>query len=144
MTLLLAAIAALTMQGRVTSPAAWTWVLYEGDTVTLANEVPDTPRLRATFECEAGSSVAKLTLYDGAPSANGMAQVSAGQSNAAVAVSDGARGAGVLTVRTDHPVFAAFASSGQMSVRASDARVAVVVEPEHLAKLRRFAELCAG
>lgn len=142
MIMILAAIAALAIQGR--SQPVWTWALYEGDTVTLANEVPDTPRLRATFECEQGSSVARLTLYAGAPSANGMAQVSAGQSNATVAVSNGARGSGVLAVRTDHPVFAAFTASGQLSVRASDESVTVVVESDHLAKLRRFAELCAG
>ena len=146
MTMILAAIAALAMQGqgRTTSPAAWTWALYEGGTVTLANEVPDTARLRTTFECEPGSSVARVTLYGGAPSANGFAQVNAGQSSATVAVSNGARGAGVLAVRTDHPVFAAFTGSGQMTVRTSDASVTVVVEPDHLAKLRRFAELCAG
>lgn len=145
MTMILAAmIAALSLQGRTTAAPAWTWALYEGDTLTLANEIPDTPRLRTTFECEPGSSVAKLTLYGGAPSANGMAQVSAGQSNATVAVSDGARGSGVLAVRTDHPVFAAFTSSGQLTVRAADVGVTVVVEPDHLAKLRRFAELCAG
>lgn len=145
MTMILAVmIAALSLQGRSTVTPAWTWALYEGDTLTLANEIPDTPRLRTTFECEPGSSVARVTLYGGAPSANGMAQVSAGQSNATVAVSGGARGSGVLTVRTDHPVFAAFTSSGQMTVRAADVGVTVVVEPDHLAKLRRFAELCAG
>lgn len=146
MTLILAAIAALAMQGqgRTTPAAAWTWALYERDTLTLANEVPDTGRLRVIFECEPGSSVAKLTLYGGAPSANGYAQVHAGQSTATVAVTNGARGSGVLAVRTDHPVFAAFTGSGQMTVRASDASVAVVVEADHLAKLRRFAELCAG
>lgn len=144
MTVLLAALAVLTMQGRPAPSQAWTWALYEGDSITLANEIPDTPRLRATFECDPGSSVAKMTLYGGAPSANGIAQVSAGQSNATVAVSVGARGAGVLTVRTDHPVFAAFTASGQLSVRASETGVTVVVEPDHLAKLRRFAELCAG
>jgi hypothetical protein len=149
MTMILAAIAALAiqggaMQGRTTPATVWTWALYEGDTLTLANEVPDTPRLRVTFECEPGSSVAKMTLYGGAPSANGFTQVNAGQSSATVAVSNGARGSSVLAVRTDHPVFAAFTSSGQLTVRAYDVGVTVVVEADHLAKLRRFAELCAG
>lgn len=142
MTMILAALAALSMQGR---PAVvWTWALYEGPTITLANEVPDTPRLRATFECEPRSSVARLTLYGGAPSTNGFAQLSAGQSSAPVEVTDGARDADVMTLRTDHPVFAAFMASGQLNVRAQDTAVTVVVEPEHLAKLRRFAELCTG
>ncbi|MFN4092152.1 MAG: hypothetical protein ACK4FG_04575 [Brevundimonas sp.] len=145
MTMMLATmLAALAIQGRGTPPVDWTWALYEGDTLTLANEIPDTPRLRATFECDPGSSVAKLTLYGGAPSANGLAQVQAGQSTATATVRNGARGSGILTVRTDHPVFSAFMSSGQMTVRASDASVTVVVEADHLAKLRRFAELCAG
>lgn len=144
MTFLAAVIAALALQGRVSPPVAWTWSLYEGDTLTLANEVPDTPRLRSTFECQPGSSVARLTLYGGAPSINGMAQVEAGQSALTAPVTNGARGSGVLTLRTDHPVFAAFMHSGQIMVRASDTGVTVVVEPDHLAKLRRFAELCAG
>ncbi len=146
MTMILAALAALAMQGGPdqSQTPPWTWALYEGPTVTLANEIPDTPRLRAVFECEARSSVAQLTIYGGAPSANGFAQVSAGGSSAAVEVGDGARGSGVLAVRTDHPVFAAFMAGGELTVRAQDASVTVIVEDEHLAKLRRFAELCTG
>lgn len=141
MTMILAAVAALAMQA---APSAWTWALYEGPTVTLANEIPDTARLRATFECAPGTSVAKLTLYGGAPSANGFAQISAGQSSATSEVAGGVRNSGVLAVRTDHPVFAAFMAEGRLTVRAQDTGVTVVVEPEHLAKLRRFAELCTG
>lgn len=143
MTMILAALAALSLQGRPT-PVVWTWALYEGPSITLANEVPDTSRLRATFECQPRSSVARLTLYGGAPSANGFAQLSAGQSSAPVEVTNGARGANIVTLRTDHPVFAAFMASGQLNVRAQEAGVTVIVEPEHLAKLRRFAELCTG
>lgn len=138
---ILAAIAALSIQ---TAPA-WTWTLYEGPTITLANEVPDTSRLRATFECAPHSNIARLTLYGGAPAANGFAQVTAGASSATVEVADGPRNADVVTVRTDHPVFAAFTAEGRLTVRAArETGVTVVVEPDHLAKLRRFAELCAG
>lgn len=145
MTMILAAmIAALSFHGSAQGRPAWTWTLYESETLTLANEIPDTARLNATFECEAGSSVTRLTLYSGAPSANGFTRVTSGPSAATVAVNDGARGSGVMTLRTDHPVFSAFATSGRLTVMASDIGVTVVVEPEHLAKLRRFAELCTG
>lgn len=145
MTMILAAmLAASSLLASAQTRLAWTWTLYEGDTVTLANEVPDTTRLESTFECEPGTSVTRLTLYGGAPSANGYTRVTSGQSTATVAVSEGARGAGVMTLRTDHPVFSAFAANGRLTVMDSDIGVVVVVPPDHLAKLRRFAELCAG
>ncbi|HEY0102081.1 MAG TPA: hypothetical protein VGB60_01305 [Brevundimonas sp.] len=129
------------------TPAAtpgWTWTLYaDSDPVVLSNEIPDTPNLRATFECERGSSVARLTLY-GAEMA-GTARMSAGEAVAVGEAETSARGGDTkLSVRTDHPAFAAFAAEGVMAVTVGDARRPVEVPGAHLAKLRRFTELCSG
>ena len=69
MTALIGLALALTLQTTAPPAAAgWTWTLYSGDgPLVLANEIPDTPRLRATFECAPGSSIVRLTLYGAAP-----------------------------------------------------------------------------
>lgn len=120
---------------------AWTWSLYEGDTVVLAQEVPDTARLSVTFECLPGSSVARLTLYEGRGGVPGPARITAGE--AAAPVELGARPR-ALTLRTDHPVFAAFAARGRMTVTAGDAGTVIGVDMPHIDKLRRFVALCSG
>lgn len=122
---------------------AWTWTLYEGDSaVVLANEIPDTANLRATLQCEPGSSVTSVTLYGGEP-ASGMARLAAGDATAVVEASP-ARGGLRLAVRTDHPAFAAFTTTGRLAVVVGEQRRTVDVASAHLAKLRRFAELCSG
>lgn len=148
MIVILAAAAALALwpQNAAAAPseAAWTWTLYGDDTpVVLANEVPDTANLRTTLECDPGTSVARLTLYGG-EAATGMARVTAGEA-AAVAEAQTARGGGLkLALRTDHPVFTAFGATGRLAVAVGEQRRAVEVPAAHLAKLRRFAELCSG
>ena len=143
----LAAAAALALwpQTAAASPseAAWTWTLYDDAPLVLANEVPDTTNLRATLECDAGSSIARLTLY-GEEAVAGMARVTAG-ATAAVAETQAARGGRLkLALRTDHPVFSAFSTDGRLGVAVGEQRRTVEVPPMHLAKLRRFAELCSG
>ena len=148
MIVLLAAAAALVFGPQTAtaapSEAAWTWTLYGDDTpLVLANEVPDTANLRTTLECDPGTSIARLTLYGGEAGA-GMARVTAGEA-AAVAEAEAARGGGLkLALRTDHPVFAAFGASGRLAVAVGEQRRTVEVPTAHLAKLRRFAELCSG
>jgi hypothetical protein len=110
--------------------------------VALANEVPDTPSLRFTLECDPASGVARVAFYGGAAE-TGMARVTAGEASA-VTESTGERGALKLALRTNHPVFAAFASEGRMAAVVGEQRRAVEVPRPHLAKLRRFAELCSG
>lgn len=135
-------LAALALTGQTPAEAAWTWTLYEDSPLVLANEVPDTSSLRSTFECDAGSSIARLTLYgDGAP---GMARISAGQASTVAEAEAGRAGSLKMTVRTDQPAFAAFAADGRMNVSLGEARQTIEVQPSHLAKLRRFAELCSG
>ena len=136
-------IAALASQSSAPEPA-WTWTLYsDAQPVVLAHEVPDTANLRTTLECDPGASVARLTLYGG-PTLAGMARVTAGEASA-VAEAAGVRGGATrLALRTDHPVFAAFAVDGRMSIVVGDDRRPIEIPAAHLAKLRRFAELCSG
>jgi len=129
-----------------TTPAAsaWTWTLYADDApVVLANEVPDTPNLRTTMECDPGSSVARLTLYQ-AEGLAGMGRIASGEARAVTQVETGRGGAFRLALRTDHPVFTAFAGSGALTVSVGEARQTVEIPAAHLAKLRRFVELCSG
>lgn len=140
MTGLIAALI-LSLQG---AEPAWTWSLYEGDgPVVLANDVPDTARLRATLQCEPGSGVAEVSTY-GADSASGMASVRSGEAAAATEVEAGRNGKMSAALRIDHPVFAAFVQAGRMSVTVAARERTIEVQPAHLAKLRRFAELCGG
>jgi hypothetical protein len=143
---MIALIAALGLAAQTTPPVepAWTWTLYsDAGPVVLANEAPDTPNLRATLECDPGSSIARVTLYGG-ESLAGMARISAGEASAVAQAEAGRAGAMKVAVRTDHPVFAAFGADGRMTVVVGDQRRAVEVPQAHLAKLRRFAELCSG
>jgi len=133
----LAMIALIGVQDR----PAWTWTLYEGDTVVLAQEVPDTPRLSVTFECLPGSSVARLTFYEGRGGVPGPARVTAGEAAAPVELEARPR---ALALRTDHPVFTAFAARGRMAVTTGDADTMIDVETTHIDKLRRFVALCSG
>lgn len=137
-----AGLALLAMQAAPPEPA-WTWTLYEDEArVALANEVPDTANLRFTLECDPASGVARVTFYGRAAQA-GMARVTAGQASA-ITESTAERGTLKLALRTDHPVFAAFAADGRLATAVGEQRRAVEVPRPHLAKLRRFAELCSG
>ncbi|MBD3836671.1 hypothetical protein [Brevundimonas sp.] len=123
---------------------AWTWTLYDGDgPVVLANEAPDTPDLRATLQCDRGSGAVEVSVYDQAAQP-GFARVSAGRASTTTEAHAGRDGALSFVVRADHPVFAAFAGSGLLTVVVGDDRSQIMVQPRHLAKLRRFTDLCAG
>ncbi|MGZ9114867.1 MAG: hypothetical protein ACXW3K_09620 [Brevundimonas sp.] len=141
---MLALLTAAALAVQSAPPAlAWTWTLY-ADTapVVLANEVPDTANLRVTLECDPGSSVARLTLYGTAMT--GMARITAGEA-VAMAQAEPARSGGTkLALRTDHPAFAAFAASGKITLVVGEQSRPVEVPADHLAKLRRFSELCSG
>ena len=143
MSILIAAWA-LALQATPAPEAGWTWTLY-ADTapVVLANEIPDTPSLRSTLECEPGSSVARLTLYQ-TSAMTGMTRIAAGTSTAMTQSEAGRAGSVKVALRTDHPVFAAFAREGSLSMSAGETRRTLEIPQAHLAKLRRFAELCSG
>jgi len=141
MTMLLAALAGLALQG---AEPHWTWSLYQGEgPVVLANDVPDTARLRATLECEPGSGVTRIASY-GATAEPGMATLRSGAASAATEAEAGRNGKLTAVLRTDHPVFAAFVQTGRMAVAVGGNERVVEVQTAHLAKLRRFAELCGG
>jgi hypothetical protein len=132
-----------TMIALLAVQAGWTWTLYEGEgPLVLAHEIPDTPRLRATLECEPGTGIAHLDLY-GAGASSGMATVASGDA-AAQTESVGVADHRSLAIRTDHPVFGQFVLTGVLAVTVAGRSQAVEVEATHLAKLRRFAELCGG
>ena len=132
---------ALTLQ---TAPAeAWTWTLYaDSGPLVLANEIPDTPRLRATLECTPGSSIVRLTLYDAAP-AEGIAVIASGAA-AANAEARPRRGQLQTMLRADHPVFTAFQANGRLDVTVGEQSSPIEIDRANLSKLRRFAELCTG
>src|SRR5690606_22014459 len=121
----------------------WTWTLYSGDgPLVLANEIPDTPRLRTTLECAPGSSVVRLAFHD-APGADGFATIRTGAASAEVEAR-ARRGRLEAVLRADHPVFAAFLATGRLTVTLSEPAQTIEIDPANLPKLRRFAELCAG
>ncbi|WP_436356956.1 hypothetical protein [Brevundimonas sp. CEF1] len=132
---------ALTLQ---TAPAeAWTWTLYaDNGPLVLANEIPDTPRLRATLECTPGSSIVRLTLYDAAP-AEGIAVIASGAATAN-AEARPRRDQLQTMLRADHPVFTAFQANGRLDVTVGEQSSPIEIDRANLSKLRRFAELCTG
>lgn len=142
---MIAMLAALALAGQnAPADAAWTWTLYDdASPVVLANEIPDTPSLRATLQCEPASGLARIVLYVGS-NEGGMARLTAGQASA-MAESEAQRDGGLkLALPVDHPVFAAFAADGRLNVAVAEQRHTLDVPRAHLAKLRRFAELCSG
>lgn len=135
--------ALIAMALAMAQPTGWTWTLYEGSgPIVLANERPDTTDLRSTLECGAGSGTVKVSLY-GSQLGTGVATVSSGDASAAVETSAGTDGAIVVTLRTDHPVFARLTASGALAVVAGAARQTIEIPASDLAKLRRFADLCS-
>lgn len=133
---------ALTLQA-TPSAEAWTWTLYaDNGPLVLANEVPDTPRLRTTLECAPGSSIVRLTLYDAAP-ADGIAVVTSGAASVN-AEAQSRRGQLQTMLRADHPVFAAFLANGKLQIAVGEQSSAIEIDRANLSKLRRFAELCTG
>jgi hypothetical protein len=121
----------------------WTWTLYgDAGPLVLANEVPDTPRLRAVLECQSGSGLAHVGLY-GSPGAAGIATMASGSASATTE-SEATGDHWSVALRTDHPVFGQFVITGSLDVAVAGRHQVVIVQPVHLAKLRRFAELCGG
>ncbi|WAC59196.1 hypothetical protein [Brevundimonas sp. SL130] len=152
MSFILSAVLALALQTpppQAQAASAWTWTLYEGEgPMVLANELPDTPALKATLQCAPGSGVVDLALYDGGGRRlqvqPGFARLTSGEVTTTSEVRAGRGGRVETTVRTDHPLFAAFVRSGDMALMTGDQTLAVKVDRPHLAKLRRFADRCAG
>ena len=141
MSVVLSALLAAALQA---APASgWSWTLYESDgPLVLAEEIPDTTRLRTTLECQPGTGAVMLHLYTNA-AAGDFARITAGQATAA-SEARVARGRLETSVRVDHPAFIAFVAGEPMTVVAGAASNRVVMPAEHLPRLRRFADRCAG
>ena len=121
----------------------WIWTLYDdSNPVVLALEIPDTPRLKTTLECEASSALVRISLYENEALPEGPAIISSGghQSPAQIE-SRGTRR--VVTLQADHPVFNAFQADGRLEIAASDQTAAISLGSANLSKLNRFARACA-
>ena len=142
MNLILYAALALALQSA--SAGGWTWSLYEGDgPLVLANDIPDTANLRATLQCQPGSGAVTVAVYGENPTA-GFARITAGGASAASEARVGRGGKLETAIPVDHPAFSAFVADGRMTIAVGDDANRITVERPHLAKLRRFADLCAG
>ena len=134
------------------SPEAesWTWSLYgagEGGTVVLANESPDTPRLRATLECEPGSGAVRISVFAAEGAANGYVSVRSGDARAASqgeAIPEDGEQRLTAALRMEHPVFPAFVQSGELTLNQDDRRWPIRVGSRHRALLADFAAACDG
>ena len=142
MMLILSALMAAAIQ---TTPAAgWTWSLYEGEgPMVLANDIPDTASLRATLQCLPGSGAVSVAVYGGDASA-GFARITSGGSTATSEARVGRGGKLETAIPVDHPAFSAFVANGRMTIAVGDDANTITVERPHMAKLRRFADRCAG
>ena len=142
MTVIFAAVLAMALQ--VPPASGWTWSLYEGEgPMVLANDIPDTANLRATLQCLPGSGAVTVAVY-GENAASGFARISAGGVTAASEARLGRGGKLETAIPVDHPAFSAFVAEGRMTITVGDDASAITVERPHLAKLRRFADRCAG
>lgn len=147
MSLLLGMMAASILQAAPTPLPAqgWVWTLYEngGSVVVLAEEVPDTPHLRSTFECAPNSNQIKLTRYQPGKAVTGPAQLSAGsaQQEAEMTV-EGERL--TLSLQAGSNLFRSLVASGRVSLSYEGGATDIRFDRNGLAQLRRFAETCTG
>ena len=142
MMLILSALMAVAIQS---APAAgWTWSLYEGEgPMVLANDIPDTASLRATLQCLPGSGAVSVAVY-GEDASAGFARITSGGSTATSEARIGRGGKLETAIPVDHPAFSAFVANGRMTIAVGDDASTITVERPHMAKLRRFADRCAG
>ncbi|WP_291535733.1 hypothetical protein [Brevundimonas sp.] len=138
---MVSALAALALQA---ASGGWTWSLYEGDgPLVLANDIPDTAELRATLQCQPGSGAVTVSVY-GSPVSAGFARITAGGATAASQARVGRDGKLEAGIPVGHPAFSAFVADGRMTIAVGDDVRSITVERPHMAKLRRFADRCAG
>ena len=136
----------LLMAGQVMAqaPETWVWALYEdGPAPVLAQEIPDTPRLKTTLECDGTSKSVRVVVHgDNALTAGSVTLASGAQSvQSELKTEPGSKSA---SVRLDHPVFASFTANGALKLEQPSGAVDVTVEQPYLNILRRFSRLCAA
>ena len=122
----------------------WVWSLYpDGNLVVLAHEIPDTPELKTTLECEPDSNRVRITLYGPHQMTSGPATLLSGsRSNMGeiIARTDSVRAG----IPADHPAFVSFTASGALRLEQNGQAMDLTVEQPYLNTLRRFARLCAA
>ena len=124
--------------------AQWVWTLYaDASPVVLAHEIPDTPQLKTTLECDPGSGRVRLSLYNNPDLDSGPVTYRSGNaSGAGEALSQ--RGRFSTTLPAGHPVFVTFLANGELQLARDDTVQTITIETAHLSKLRRFARACAA
>lgn len=132
------------------APARWTWTLYDsgdGSLVVLANEIPDTANLRATLECQAGTGAVRVSVFGADGASPGFVTLRSGEARAA-SQGETADEAGVprltASMRLEHPVFAAFAESGEMILVQGQNLWPIRVPPVRRPLITDFAAACGG
>jgi hypothetical protein len=124
-----------------------TWTLYErAGSLSFAHETPDSDVLDAVLECKTASGGVSVSFYgaDRPTAGAGSAKVSAGAASAVVTL-EGGSGLSPhtrLMLRTDHPVFQAFAGSGALSVEAGGKVKTVSIDAERRADFAKFVKGC--
>lgn len=130
--------------------ALWTWTLYDaedGGRVVLANEIPDTARLRATLECEPGGGAVLISVFDRQGADAGYVSIRSGETSTASQgelAEDGGATRLTASMRMEHPVFAAFLETRVLTLHQGENRWTVRVGPPHSALLDDFAAACGG
>lgn len=122
----------------------WVWSLYDdGDPVVLAQEIPDTPQLKTTLECETGSNRVRIVFYGSHALQNGAAMLHSGNRSAMGEIS--IRPDSIRTgLPADHPAFVSFTASGALRLEQNGQGIDLTVEQPYLNLLRRFARLCSA
>lgn len=133
-----------TRPATVTVGPPWVWTLYaDGDPIVLAQEIPDTPQLKTTLECEPRSGRVRLSLYDAADMGNGPVVLRSGPHSITGEMQTVRRRLS-SSLPADHPVFMAFVGNGEMKIAREEMVKTISVGPQNLPLLRRFAQACAG
>lgn len=128
----------------VTVGAPWVWALYaDGEPIVLAQEIPDTPQLKTTLECEPRSGRVRLSLYDAADMGNGPVELRSGP-HTVTGEMQTVRLRVSTSLPADHPVFVAFLANGEIKIAREEQVKTISIGPQHLPLLRRFAQACAG
>jgi len=122
----------------------WVWNLYaDSNPVVLAQEIPDTPQLKTTLECETGSNRVRVVLYGRHTLNGGTATLVSGNSRLVAEISP--RPDNILTgLPADHPAFVSFTASGALRLEQNGESMDLVVQQPYLNLLRQFARLCAA
>jgi len=142
--MIIALAAILALHAGLPQADGWVWSLYEDSRETvLAREIPDTDRLTTTLACAPGSGRFVISFYD-LPAQTGFASFRSGDASGTTQMSPGdGSDPFSVTLRTDHPAIANFTASGALQVVAGDQTRTITFSRPHLAKLRRFTEICA-